>query len=340
VLAVRAPAVLAIGSALGVALAAFAAKPVMIEVGDVTIQGPLVMGPLVSWTRPNNIATANYALRIFGTGSGDIDRVKIRIHDPDSVPFAGTMPPVNVGATDFTIEFWMRAEVEDNTASAVTCGSNNNWINGNIVIDRDRFGQGRNYGLSIAGGSFVFGVMDSGQTAFTICGSVDVLDDAWHHIAVTRDESTGALALYVDGVLDESGTGPTGDISYPADGVPSQTACGGPCDFSDPFIVLGAEKHDAGSEFPSYSGLMDELRFSTTLRYTTTFSPPGRFTADAQTVGLYHFDEAADTILSDASGVTLDAYWGSVEPPDQDGALRVGGSPEGPVWVASGAPTG
>ena len=37
---------------------------------------------------------------------------------------------------------------------------------------------------------------------------------------------------------------------------------------SDPFLVIGAEKHDAGSLYPSYRGWIDEVRLSTVRRYT------------------------------------------------------------------------
>ena len=168
----------------------------------------------------------------------------------------------------------MKALASQNSSASVTCGNTNVWINGNIIVDRDRFNQGRNYGISIAGGNVVFGVMDEFGTAMTICGTTDVLDDDWHHVAVQRRISDGQLWLFVDGSEEATATGPTGDISYPDDGVP-ENHCGGPCDNSDPYIVLAAEKHDAGAEFPSYSGHMDELRFSTILRYTSSsFSPP------------------------------------------------------------------
>jgi hypothetical protein len=57
---------------------------------------------------------------------------------------------------------------------------------------------------------------------------------------------------------------------------------------SDPFIVLGAEEHDAGAQFPSFSGWLDERRFSTALRYGGAgFTPPSApFAADASTAAL------------------------------------------------------
>lgn len=264
-----------------------------------------------------------YALRFHGNGvaAPDLDRVKIPVDDPaTSTPG----PPVDVGATDFTIEFWIRALASENTASAVACGANNNWINGNIVVDRDRYSQGQNYGISIAGGRVVFGVMGTFGDARTICSTDGVLDNAWHHVAVQRRRSDGKMELFVDGALQASSDGPDGDISYPDDGIPGNH-CGGPCTNSDPYIVIGAEKHDAGSAYPSYSGWFDEMRVSTVLRYSETFSPPsGPFAKDGSTVGLYHFDEGSGDVVGDSSC--------AVGGPS-NGTRRYGGSPAGPEWL-------
>jgi len=257
------------------------------------------------------------SLRFFGNGVDDIDRLKIPVDDPDTV---APGPPADVGATDFTIELWLKASAADNDAGAVACGFNVDWINGNIVVDRDRYNQDRKFGVSIAGGALVFGVSGDGTGDRTICGGANVLDGSWHHVAVARRRSDGWLWLWVDGQLDASADGPDGDVSYPDDGVPGNF-CGGPCDWSDPFLVIAAEKHDAGAAYPSYAGAIDELRLSTTLRYGAPFTPPSSpFTPDAETAALYHFDEGGGLVAADAVGAS-------------DAALRVGGAPAGPVWA-------
>ncbi len=266
----------------------------------------------------------NRALRFFGNGVNDIDRVKIRIDDPES-NLPG--PPVDIGATDFTIEFWLRAIAGENTAGAVSCGNNNGWISGNIVVDRDRFNQGRNYGLSIANRRLVWGVMT--DVPFTVCGQAIVDDGQWHHIAVQR-ALAGQISVFVDGQLDASGVGPAGSIEYPDDGFPGNF-CDGPCVNSDPYIVFGAEKHDAGPAYPSFSGWLDEVRLSTIIRYQSNFARQNHaFATDADTVGLYHFDEAAGLIVIDNSLATGGP---------SNGQLRVGGQPAGPLRVVSDAPT-
>jgi hypothetical protein len=268
------------------------------------------------------------SLRFYGHGvtAPDEDRVKIRIDDP-ALP-ADPGPPVDVGASDFTIEFWLRAAAADNTAASVACGFNIDWIYGNILIDRDRYDQDRKFGVSLAGGEVVFGVSGDGTGDATLCSTSQVLDDAWHHVALQRRRSDGRLWLYVDGTLEAELDGPDGDVSYPDDGMPGNY-CGGPCTNSDPFVVLGAEKHDAGAQFPSYAGLLDELRFSDSLRYSgSAFAvPAAAFAPDADTVGLYHFDAAPGP----CSGVVPDSAAGS----PTDGDCRFGGAaPAGPVYTA------
>lgn len=256
-----------------------------------------------------------------GNGTADIDRVKVQVDDPAN---SDPGPPVDVGATDFTIEFWMKGGLDENSAATTSCGANVNWVNGNIVIDRDRYNQDRKFGLSLAGGKFVWGVSGDSTGDFTICGSKSVLDWSWHHVAVERRRSDGWMWIFVDGLLDAQGNGPDGDVSYPDDGVPG-SFCGGPCTNSDPYLVIGAEKHDAGSAYPSYAGKLDELRVSDSLRYASTFTKPNAaFTPDANTAALYHFDEGVGDVIYDLSGATGGP---------SNGVRKFGGSPAGPEWT-------
>jgi hypothetical protein len=254
-------------------------------------------------------ATGGFSLRFHGNGVNDIDRVKIAL-DPEF--------PVDVGATDFTVEWWMKANPGENTAAAITPGGNN-WIFGNIVIDRDVFGNGDHgdYGVSLGAGRLAFGVGTSVAGDHTIVGSRVVANGQWHHVAVTRRRSDGRMQLYVDGVLDANEIGPIGNASYRNSRPTSFPA-------SDPYLVIGAEKHDAGPQFPSYHGWFDELRISPMLRYTANFTPPGEpFVRDGNTVALYHFDEGSGNAIADTSGAPFGP---------SPGVRRFGGSPAGPEW--------
>ena len=257
------------------------------------------------------------SLRFFGNGTDDIDRVKIRVDDPttDREP----KRPVDVGARSFTIELWIRAAA-GNDARVVACGANVDWIYGNIVVDRDRYNQGRSFGLSLADGRVVFGVRNARGVSRTICGTTDLRDGRWHHVAVERRRSDGHLWLYVDGRREAHADGPNGDVSYPDDGVPGPY-CGGQCIRSDPFLVIGAEKHDAGPSYPSFHGWVDEIRVSRVLRYRgAAFRPPSApFELDRGTAALYHLDEARGKTVHDVRGRS-------------DGVRRYGGDPAGPRW--------
>jgi hypothetical protein len=259
----------------------------------------------------------------------DIDRVKILVDDPET---SAAGPPVDVGAGDVTIEFWVRATLSENGATVNagsvcnTSATGTGWITGNIVLDRDRKNTNRSYGVALNGSSLVWGISGS-SAGYTQCGTATVVDDGWHHVALVREASTGRMAIYVDGELDvEAVTGVTGDFSYPDGYVTSNPD-------SDPYLVVGAEKHDLDpQQFPPFSGYVDELRLSETVRYTgDSYVVPGRFTPDEWTAALYHFDEGSGDVIGDGSGA---------DGGPSDGVRRFGGSPAGPEWVPSSAPTG
>ncbi len=261
------------------------------------------------------------SLRFFGTQLNDIDRVKIRVDDPST---SAELPrPIDVGDTDFTIELWLKTAA-GNDAAAITCGNNHDWVNANIVIDRGRYSQGREWGIVLANGRIVFGVSnDNRAQEATICGTSDLRDGQWHHVAIQRQRSNGALWVFVDGTLERSqGSGPTGDVSYPDNGVPvSAPDCGGLCTNSDPFFVIGAEKHSI-SNANAYFGWVDELRVSTVLRYAGAFTPSSQaFTVDGGTAALYHFDEGV-------GASTFDATFNV----NQTGEVRFDGGQTRPQW--------
>ncbi len=261
---------------------------------------------------------AGFALRFYGHGQGDIDRVKIPLDPPVPADVSG----------DFTLEFWLKANPNDNGGGPCQAGGDN-WIYGHTVFDRDVFGAGDfgDYGISLAGGRVAFGV-NNGTWGETICGSRLVTDGFWHHIAVTRQTVSGQLRLFVDGQADGSGAGPTGGISY-RDGRPT----GWP---NDPYLVIGAEKHDVDPvTFPSFRGWIDEVRLSATVRYNGNFQRPrDPFVPDGDTLALYHFDEGSGDVVGDSA-----LYPGGPSP----GERRFGDAgqpPAGPAWVVSDAPLG
>lgn len=253
-----------------------------------------------------------FSIRFFGNGRDDIDRIKFPL-EPHN--------PVDIGASDFTIEWWMKSNPGENKAQT-QCNTNDGWIYGNIIFDRDIWGSGDSgdYGIALNGGRIAVGVNREGEGT-TVCGEIVIDDGSWHHVAVTREFETGAIHIFVDGALDASDHGPVGDISY-RDGRGTGYS-------DDPYLVIGAEKHDAGTEYPSYSGWMDEVRISSTLRYLEGFNPPSTtFSPDEQTAALFHFDEGPEGACQ-GSILNASMLEGAVS-----GECRFGGQPsQGPLYA-------
>lgn len=253
----------------------------------------------------------NYAIRFFGNGTSDIDRIKIPINGPEKNADIGF---------DFTIEFQMNALLSDNPLGAAAVqGNNDDWVLGHVIVDRDIFGPGDygDYGISLTNGRIAFGV-NNGVNSYTIISNTMVADGNWQNIAVTRQNSNGALQIFVNGVLDNTLISyVTGNVSYQNNRTTIWP--------NDPYIVLGAEKHDYdNTTYPSYNGYLDELRISNIVRYNGSYTPVETFTDDEFTVALYHFNEGSGTVVFDAAAISGN---------NSDGYLSVGGNPSGPIWV-------
>lgn len=251
-----------------------------------------------------------YSLQFLASGNDtnpDIDRVVILLDNPER--------PVDV-AMDFTVEFWMKAKPGDNQAGF--CNPNE-WYFGNVIIDRDVFGDGDHgdFGIVLCNRRIVVGIQRSNLAHGGVVGNTIVDDAQWHHIAVTRQASSGGVWLYVDGILDASSnsSASSGNISY-RNGRSTIYP-------DDPTLVFGAEKHDyPGSLY--FKGKLDECRISNNIRYSSNFTPPNQpFITDANTMALYHFNEGSGTILTDVSGASGGP---------SHGTILYGGNPLGPAW--------
>ena len=276
----------------------------------VSAAGAVAIAGSAAITQAGNSVALPHALRFYGNAVSQIDRVRIPLEDG-----ASTQYPVNVGAGDFTVEAWLRCAYADNASTATDEDARYS----NIVYDRDSWGEQRGHvwGVTRDGsGNLIacFGQAGSGGTWSTIFSTSDIGDGEWHHVAVTRNQNTGQVRIWVDGASEASGTYDTTDWSYPA----GHTVGSGQ---DNEYAVIGTEKHDVGY---GYNGQVDELRISDIVRYTATFTPGRRFEPDADAVGLYHLDDASGTVASDSA---------TLAGAPTNGELLVGGSPSGPVWV-------
>ncbi|MBI5360998.1 MAG: laminin G domain-containing protein [Planctomycetes bacterium] len=107
----------------------------------------------------------------------------------------------------------------------------------------------------------------------------------WYHVAAIYEGSSGTLDIYVNGQLSNS----TLSGAVPAN---LSTNTGS--------FVIGSST--AGTEY--FQGKIDEVRLSKIREYTSNFTPPQLpFIADADTAGLWHFDEIAGVMAYDSSSL-------------------------------------
>ena len=104
---------------------------------------------------------------------------------------------------DFSVACWVKT-----TAT----GGTGQWYNGKAIVDAEVAGAASDWGIALLGNKAAFGV---GNADKTISSTTAINDGNWHHIAVTRANSSGAMRLYVDGMLEASDTGPSGFRSAP-----------------------------------------------------------------------------------------------------------------------------
>ncbi len=98
---------------------------------------------------------------------------------------------------------------------------------------------------------------DAGHVALSVLGAeavvrstVPVNDGSWYHVVLTRNSATGLCRLYLDGVLDTSGVGPTGTATTAFAGIGRIDVAGGSSEYFsgrlDQLHVYGAAI-DAGT---------------------------------------------------------------------------------------------
>ena len=270
---------------------------------------------------------AGYAIAFGGTGSGDVDRVKIRIDDPATVQPG---PPVDVGAADFTIEFWIKAQAADNTAPAVTCGAN---VAGSTATSS-----------STATASTRTASSASRSPAAASCSACPATAPATARSAARRTSSTtmaprrrAAAAqrrLPVDlrrrRARRAGADGPDGDVSYPDDGVPG-TSAAARAPTATRSSCSARRSTTPAPAFPSYRGLLDEMRISSALRYATRV----RAAARAVRRGRRHGRAASTSTKAPAATPTTPAGGAGAAHGDIRRAARGDGRRRGPPTARS-----
>lgn len=146
-----------------------------------------------------------------------------------------------------TLECWLRAD-----GFPERCG----------LINKT---EGSELGLFVSGGVPEFLVHLSGRYATARAPSAQLVAGRWHHVAGVFDGSE--VRLYVDGrrVASAPGSGPRTVSPIP--------------------LLVGADVDGAGNPSSPFPGAIDEVRLSTTARYSgESFEPERRHAADEATV--------------------------------------------------------
>ncbi|MCF8428206.1 MAG: T9SS type A sorting domain-containing protein [Bacteroidia bacterium] len=166
---------------------------------------------------------------------------------------------------DFTIEYWLK------TTEART--SSPSWARG--IVDMEVGGASGDFINNINGGKIGF-IIGSNGSDVTIQSVSTVNTGKWHHVAISRDRSSGLMRLYINGVLEATGTGGTGSIS------------------ASSFIRLGANNLHQNDQNYSMAGALDELRIWNVVRTPAEIFDNFRDTVDRNSTGLvnyYNFDQ-------------------------------------------------
>lgn len=164
---------------------------------------------------PSGMPIAHYrfdfnSLDSSGNGNHGVPVGGLLYGDPqvgaNSAQFDGTSSFIEITrviATNFTVAVWIRT---------TNTGTGSTWYNGLGILDGEVVGSAADWGCSVLNSKFAVGI---GAPDTTFSGTVSINDGLWHHLAATRDSTSGAVKLYVDGALNFTGVAATGPRTAP-----------------------------------------------------------------------------------------------------------------------------
>jgi hypothetical protein len=164
----------------------------------------------------------------------------------------------------FCIEAWVKL---DGSGHAVIASSYDTPQSGTFILQYSPSGEWLQFAQD-RGGSFIETI------AF---GSLH--DGIWHHVAACRAVSgtTHTLTIWKDGIQAASKSGLSSTMG------------------SYHMLKVGA----TGFSADGLHGQMSQIRVSSLVRYTSTFTPPERLQVEPSTVGLWWLNDGEGTILHD-----------------------------------------
>ncbi len=186
--------------------------------------------------------------------------------------FGYSSPPTGILkalANNFSLSFWINTTFRSGPNDNVPA------FDGEGIVAADIPGQHNDIiPAALTGGAIGF---NTGPDDDTINSTAEVTDGNYHHVVVTRNQSTGLKQIYIDGVLNTSDTDNTNSLSDP-----QTLAIGAQIDASGADPTL-----DSSAQY--FNGLLDDIQI-----YSRVISPgevgflythPGStLTAGAQTI--------------------------------------------------------
>jgi hypothetical protein len=160
----------------------------------------LATSPMDDITATNNNGTyGTPTMGVAGAIAGDSDT---------AVQFGGASPAYATAARqlggNFSFEFWVKSTQNfSNNYSSPACTL---WWQGASLIDADASGGANDFGISLCSGKIIAGVgATTGDVSIATSGTYN--NGSWHQVVFTRTQSSGAMALYVDGAAAGTATG-------------------------------------------------------------------------------------------------------------------------------------
>ncbi|OUU23352.1 MAG: hypothetical protein CBC13_05730 [Planctomycetia bacterium TMED53] len=92
---------------------------------------------------------------------------------------------------DFTISFWFKTDRKGSGN-----GDDRRWFLGTGLVDGELNGVLNDYGISLLGSRVAAG---TGNPETFVSGPKGMVDNLWHHVCFTRNQTTGQIALWIDG---------------------------------------------------------------------------------------------------------------------------------------------
>jgi hypothetical protein len=184
---------------------------------------------------------------------------------------------------DFTIELWVKTSMAGPTSTTPQ------WWQGAGLLDGEVAGAANDFGLSLLNGKAAFGV---GNPDVTILSTTSINDGQWHHIAATRQRSSGLLLLYVDGVQEASSAGTTTNVN----------SLTGPAN-----LRLGGIQTGTPAPAAYFTGQLDEVRLWSTVRTAANLNAYKNYQVPSTATGLaayYRLDEGTGTSASSTGAGT------------------------------------